>query len=104
MIDLTGVDGLGLARGLYGKPWLFEQIKKYFKTGKIAEYNRKKIKQVALKHAQFALKTKDTYGLIELRKHLLWYVSGWPNARELRSILVTVKTINDLKKILKTIK
>ena len=27
MIEKTGVDGVGLARGLYGKPWLFKEIK-----------------------------------------------------------------------------
>ena len=34
MMKEAGVDGLGLARGLYGKPWLFGQMKKYLKTGK----------------------------------------------------------------------
>ncbi len=101
MLELTGVDGLGLARGLYGKPWLFDQIKKYLKTGKIPEYTPKKIKQVILDHAKFALKSKDTYGLVELRKHLLWYVSGWPNARELRSRLVKVENIKQIKEALK---
>lgn len=101
MLELTGVDGLGLARGLYGKPWLFDQIKKYLKTGKVPEYPPKKIKQVILDHAKFALKSKDTYGLVELRKHLLWYVSGWPNARELRSRLVKVENIKQIKEALK---
>ena len=104
MMELTGVDGLGIARGLYGKPWLFEQIKKYLKNGKVPEYSQKKIKQVIINHAKFALKSKDTYGLVELRKHLLWYVSGWSHAKELRSMLVKVESLSDLKKILKTIK
>jgi tRNA-dihydrouridine synthase len=101
MLELTGVDGLGLARGLYGRPWLFEQIKKYLKTGKASEYSQKKIKQVILEHAKVAFKAKEKYGLIELRKHLLWYVKGWPNAKELRAELVRVEDLKQLKSILK---
>lgn len=100
MLELTGVDGLGLARGLYGRPWLFDQIKKYLKTGRTPEYDKKKIVKVILEHAGFALQAKDAYGLIELRKHLLWYVKGWPNAKELRSGLVRVEKIRDIEKIL----
>lgn len=102
MLELTGVDGLGLARGLYGRPYLFEQIKKYLRSGKILTYNQAKIKKVILEHAKFALKTKSTYGLVELRKHLLWYVKGWPKAAELRSELVKVEDLRQIKRILKS--
>ncbi len=102
MIKLTGVDGLGLARGLYGKPYLFEQIKVFLKKGKFKEYDQKKIKKVILNHAKFALKSKDSHGLVELRKHLLWYVKGWVKAKELRVELVKVENLKQIKDILKT--
>ncbi len=99
MLELTGADGLGLARGLYGRPWLFKQGRDYLKTGKYAEFDQKKIKQAIIYHAQVAFGAKEAYGLIELRKHLLWYVSGWPKAKELRSRLVRVENLDDIKKI-----
>ena len=101
MIDKTGVDGIGLARGLYGKPWLFEQIKDYLKSGKYKEFKQSDIKKAMLLHGQLAFETKGDHGLIELRKHLLWYASGWPGAKNLRSELVNVKTLKDVKKALK---
>ncbi|MFA5021223.1 MAG: tRNA-dihydrouridine synthase, partial [Patescibacteria group bacterium] len=97
MIEETGCDGVGLARGLYGRPWLFKQCRDYFKQGKYREPSLGQIKKVILEHAQTAFKAQKQYGLIELRKHLLWYVSGWPQAKELRSKLVKVESIADVK-------
>lgn len=101
MIDKTGVDGVGLARGLYGKPWLFKQIKDYLKSGKYTEFKQSDIKKAMLLHAKLAFNSKGDHGLIELRKHLLWYVSGWPGAKSLRSELVRITTLKNLKEILK---
>jgi len=86
-----------LARGLYGKPWLLKQCADYLKTGKYKAMTQAGIKKAILEHAKFALKAKSDYGLIELRKHLLWYVSGWPNAKEIRSKLVKVESLADIK-------
>lgn len=101
MIEKTGCDGVGLARGLYGKPWLFKQVRDYLKTGKYKELTQKQIIKVILEHAQMAFGAKGGYGLIELRKHLLWYVSGWSQAKQLRSELVKVEKYEDLKGIFK---
>lgn len=101
MLAETGADGLGLARGIYGRPWLFNQIKKYLKIGKLIEPTRKEIFKIVLAHAKLAEKSKEAHGIIELRKHLLWYVAGWPGAKEMRSQLVRVESVKDVKKILK---
>ena len=103
MLDMTGAHGLGIARGVYGKPWIFQQIKDHLKKGKYQEFTHQKIKKVILSHAQAVFKAKDKHGIIELRKHLLWYVKGWPNARELRSQLVVGETLKDIKNICKNI-
>jgi len=103
MIDQTGVDGLGIARGVYGKPWIFKQIKDYLKTGKYKDFSQKQIEKAMIEHAKAAQKDKNAHGLIELRKHLLWYVKGWQNSKELRSQLVRTESIDNLKRILKKI-
>ena len=101
MLDLTGVDGVGLARGLYGKPWLFKQIKNYLKSGKYQELKFSQIKKTAIKHAQLAYQVKGDWGIVETRKHLAWYVKGFNGAAELRQQLVQVNNIKEIKKILK---
>ncbi|MFZ5390786.1 MAG: tRNA dihydrouridine synthase, partial [Patescibacteria group bacterium] len=94
------VDGLGIARGAWGKPWIFKQIKDYLATSKYETLDWTAIKKIMLQHAELALKTKGDYGLIELRKHLSWYVKGFANASDIRSQLVQIKTLSDVKKVL----
>lgn len=101
MIEDTGVDGVGLARGLYGKPWLFKQIGDYLEKGKYKTFEKKDINKVILRHAKIALKAKGEHGLIEMRKHLLWYVAGRSGAKKMRGELVKVETIKDIKNIFK---
>jgi len=101
MIEKSGVDGVGLARGLYGKPWLFKQVKDYLKKGKYKEFKKADINKAILRHGKIALKAKGEHGLIEMRKHLLWYVAGWPGAKKMRADLVRVENIKDIKKAIK---
>lgn len=93
----SGADGLGLARGVLGRPWLFEEIKK----GKQINLSPKKIFALALKHAALVEKLKGKIGIIELRKHLVWYVQGLTGASHLRSQLVKVSSLKEIKNILK---
>ncbi len=98
-----GADGLGLARGAWGHPWLFKQIKNYLSTGSYEQYDLEKIKPIILQHARLALASKGDYGLIELRKHLAWYVKGQHNASLIRQQLVQAKTMDQVKQILNLI-
>ncbi len=96
----TGADGVGIARGSWGKPWLFKQIKQYIKTGKYDVLNWTEIKQVMLEHAKLTFETKGNYGLIELRKHLAWYVKGLDGAAALRAKLVHINNVDEVREIL----
>jgi len=100
MLDETGVDGVGLARGLYGKPWLFKQIKDYLKKGKYQEFEFEDIKKVAIKHANLAEKAKGQWGIVETRKHLAYYSKGFSGAAEIRKKLVRVESVEEIEEIL----
>jgi len=103
VLELTDADGIGIGHGVYGCPWIFNQIKEYFKKGKYKNLSWAEKRKIALEHAKLAFKIKGEHGLIELRKQLLWYVKGLPNATDYRSELVRLKTVaeieNELKKI-----
>jgi tRNA-dihydrouridine synthase B len=49
-------------------------------------------------------KDKGELGVFEIRKHLAWYVKGFPNASEIRQKLVQTKNLEEIKKILKEVK
>ncbi len=95
------IDGLGIARGTWGKPFIFDQIKKLISKGKYSEYDFKKIKKIMIKHAELIWKDKKDLGMFEIRKHLVWYVKGFSGAAELRRKLVEAKSVEEIKNILK---
>ncbi|MFA6194464.1 MAG: tRNA-dihydrouridine synthase family protein [Patescibacteria group bacterium] len=93
VLKASGADGLGLARGILGRPWLFKEIKK----DRIIDLKPKAIFKIALDHATLVSKLKGKIGLIELRKHLVWYVVGLPGAAKIRERLVKVVNLKDIK-------
>ncbi len=99
-LQLTEADGIGIARGVYGKPWIFKQIEDYLETNKYKEKTWNQIKKIALSHAKFVENSGGNYGMIEMRKHLLFYTKNQENAREMRKDLVAIKSFEEIKKAL----
>lgn len=94
------LDGLGIARGAWGKPWIFDQIKEIIKEEKHKEKNFSEIKKIMLEHTKLIYADKKELGMFEIRKHLAWYVRGFPGASELRKKLVVAKSVEEIKEIL----
>jgi tRNA-dihydrouridine synthase B len=100
VFEKTSADGLGIARGCFGNPWLFSQIKEYFATGKYSLPSIEEIKSVAIRHCELIEKYKGEKNIIEMRKHLGWYFKGFPDAKKLRAELYTVESLAEIKNIL----
>lgn len=98
-LKYTEADGIALSRALYGRPWLFKQIKDYITTGKYDEITWQETKDTIIKHAHFLYESKGKGGFREMRKHLLFYVKGRPDASDLRKQLVAVENPKDVEKI-----
>jgi len=103
MLEKTKADGIGLARGLWGKPFLFKQIKDFLKNGKYKTWDLKQIKKIALDHAKLMDKTKGERGIREMRKFLLFYFKGFAGASKVRQQLVRVESVGEIESILKEI-
>lgn len=100
VLEQTKADGVGIARGSWGKPWLFQQTKDYLQNGTYQEPGWEQIKQTMLKHAQLSLRHKGNKGVLEMRKHLSWYIKGFPGASNLRAQLVRANTLSDIEQML----
>lgn len=92
----TGADGLGIARGCLGRPWIFEEIKNNSPINKSVS----EIFEIALRHAELTYELKKNTGIIEMRKHLCWYASGLKGAKELRKKFIRVESLEEVKSIL----
>lgn len=100
LLSDTKADGIGIARGAMGKPWIFSELKF---NSRVEFYSILQIFKIIIKHAKLVEKLKGKSGIIKMRKHLSWYVQGLPNARKMREKLVKVEDVNDIKKILKNL-
>ncbi|OPL07833.1 MAG: nitrogen fixation protein NifR [delta proteobacterium ML8_F1] len=83
----SGVDGLMIARGAQGNPWLIREIITYFKTGEVlAPPTPKEIYEVIMRHFDLIVREKGEYrGMVEMRKHIGWYVKGMKHASSVRN-------------------
>jgi len=97
ILDKTNSDGIGIARGALGNPWIFQQIKNYLKRQAYQEPSWEEIKKAMRKHARLFLNYSDN--LIPLRKSLIWYVKGMPNASQIKQKLIKIKSLEELKKL-----
>ncbi|MDD6035498.1 MAG: tRNA dihydrouridine synthase DusB [Lachnospiraceae bacterium] len=102
MLDETGCDGLMLARGVQGDPWLFARVGRYLETGELLpKPPMSELIETILRHARLQLEFKGEYlGMREMRKHVAWYTTGYPHSAKLRVRVNAVETMEQLTKLL----
>lgn len=87
MYEETGCDLVMLARGSYGRPWVFREIQHFLETGEsYPEPDIKERMEIMLRHCGYLCKYKgEVRGMKESRKNVAWYVKGLPNSAKLRA-------------------
>jgi len=77
MLDETGCDGLLVARGALGNPWIFKQRAEKPGTGEIAD--------VMIEHMNSCIDFYDeAHGIRRFHKFFAWYTKGIPGVRPFR--------------------
>ena len=86
-----GVDGIMIGRASIGNPWIFREIKHYFKTGELLPPPTVEERVAAAKqHLKHSIEWKGVkLGILEMRRHYTNYFRGFPNVKSFRSQLVT---------------
>lgn len=99
------VDGIMIGRAAIGYPWIFREIKHYFKTGKklpgptIAERV-----DVCKTHLLKSIEWKgEKTGIFEMRRHYANYFKGIPNFKEYRVKLVALSSLDEILETLEEI-
>lgn len=87
-----GVDGIMIGRAAIGYPWIFNEIKHYFVTGKLLPSPTISDRVEAAKnHLLWSVEWKgERQGVLEMRRHYANYFKGIPNFKEHRQRLVTL--------------
>ena len=98
MFDKTNCDGIMIARGSNGNPWIFDEVISYLKDGVIKDKpSRQEIKDTILRHLNMLTEySGEKKGILEMRKHISWYIKGMPNASEYRKELFQIEDLDKL--------
>ncbi len=98
MYKKTDCDLVMLGRASYGRPWIFEEIKRYLECGETAEEKTIEEKmRIMLRHARLITEHKgEAQGMKEMRHNVIWYVKGIRGAAALRR---ECSELNEYKKL-----
>lgn len=93
-----GVDGIMIGRAAIGYPWIFNEIKHYFKTGEhLTPPSMMERIEAAKTHLDMSVKWKgEKLGVVETRRHYTNYFKGIVNFKPFRQRLVTTDSYADL--------
>jgi tRNA-dihydrouridine synthase B len=85
-LQISKADGVMIGRGVYGKPWLLNQITKYLTTGeRISEPSLPEKLETIISHYNDIINCYgETVGVPIARKHIGWYTSGLPKSAKFR--------------------
>ncbi len=122
LVKKSGCDGVMIGRGIFGKPWLFEQLAELRVSGKSGSEtgggkNSPKLDAVEktpaerlsilLEHTKLFEKTfipktgKHLKNFAVMKKHFKAYVSGWDGAKEVRVQLMETNTAKEVSQVIK---
>ncbi len=104
------VDGVWIGRAAMGNPWIFKQYRQFLAAGSYDSPSLDERFEVAIRHAEIFEQynrtafADDPYPFLNMRKHLGWYVKGFPNATEARAKLFQSNSPDDVRTILQSIR
>ena len=97
MKEITNCDAIMIARGSMGNPWLFNQIEKTLKGEEVISVTAEEKINMCIRHYELAVKYDGEYKAVrEMRKHASWYIKGLPQSSEVRNIMNTLTTTNEV--------
>ena len=77
MIKETNCDGVMVARGAMGNPWIFKRIISLLRRKRATRARYDEIAAMILRHGELSRKYKPEDVAIEMRKHVTWYLKDY---------------------------
>jgi len=128
MLDETECDGILVARGAMGSPWIFDETEKYLKDPTIPppSPSYEKVVETAQKHLQLykdwkdenptviarsaatkqsqTHKTAERYYMGHIRKIAIWYSKGLPYSKRAREAISKAVSFDEVMEVLGKLK
>lgn len=102
MMAETGCDGVVIGRGCLGRPWLFAELAAELQgVEKPAPPTLGEVTHIIYRHAELlADHMGEDHGLRDMRKHMGWYMRGFPVGGDIRASLARISSLADLREVL----
>ena len=101
MFSETGCDGIMIARGALGNPFIFDELHAALAHTEYRIPSEKERLETALVQVQRMIEEKgERIAIAEARKHLSWYIKGMAGAASARVEINQAQTLEEMKHIL----
>ncbi len=102
MMATTGCDGVVIGRGCLGRPWLFAELSAAVTGAPLATPpTLGEVAHIIRRHGELlAAHFGEDKGMRDIRKHIAWYLHGFPAGADVRRALALVKTLSELAELL----
>jgi nifR3 family TIM-barrel protein len=102
MMAATGCDGVVIGRGCLGRPWLFAELSAAFNgTPPVTPPTLGEVADIVRRHGRLlAAHFGQDKAMRDIRKHIAWYLHGFPAGADLRRALALVQTLDELDALL----
>ena len=96
----TGCDGVMIARGAQGNPWIFREVLCAMENIPYGQPSLTERIEVALEHAEDLVREKgERVGIAESRKHMAWYLHGVRGAAAARGEIMKADSLDRMRMI-----
>jgi nifR3 family TIM-barrel protein len=98
MMAATDCDGVVVGRGCLGRPWFFGQLADAFAGREVRpEPTLGEVRTIAADHARLLTEQwGERRACLQMRKHLGWYLTGFPVGSQARRDLTAITTLTEL--------
>ncbi len=102
MMEQTNCDLVMIGRAALGNPWIFREILTFFKTDKILPPAgiRERLYVISKQVKAMCEEKGEHIAMLEARKHIAWYLKGFPGAAKFRTKTYSLTTLHELYKLL----
>jgi len=97
MLLETGCDGVMIARGTLGAPWIFRQVVELAEHGTVTPVTNLQRVDAIRQHLElFCRESGETIAVREMKKHIGWYARGFVGAADIRRACNSARELHDL--------
>ncbi|MEQ8196548.1 MAG: tRNA dihydrouridine synthase DusB [Clostridiaceae bacterium] len=102
---ISNCDGIMVARGSMGNPWIFRQISRKLKGEDVIFPTPSEKIEMCLRHYELAMKYDGEYKAVrEMRKHSAWYIKGLNSCTDIKNKINIQEDVNSVIEVLKSYK